>query len=80
MLWPKVYKDPLSNCKGASKIQPIIGCIENDICPLCKSELDTGYECNKCGYDAEPIVMLLTNIIVYHESVVVNNQAVKVIK
>jgi hypothetical protein len=23
-------------------------------CPMCLGELDTGYECNSCGYDAMP--------------------------
>lgn len=23
-----------------------------DICPRCGGELDTGWECNDCGYDA----------------------------
>ncbi len=26
--------------------------IQQDICPECYSELDTGYECNDCGFDA----------------------------
>lgn len=30
--------------------------IENDFCPQdgCGGELDTGYECNRCGFDARP--------------------------
>ena len=34
----------------------------NDHCPAvgCGGELDTGWECNKCGFDAMPIVKLLT--------------------
>ena len=27
-----------------------------DICPICFGELDTGWECNNCGYDARPLV------------------------
>lgn len=26
--------------------------IKEDMCPICLGELDTGWECNKCGYDA----------------------------
>lgn len=25
---------------------------KNDTCPQCLGELDTGWECNDCGYDA----------------------------
>ncbi len=25
-----------------------------DVCPECGGELDTGWECNSCGYDAAP--------------------------
>jgi hypothetical protein len=28
----------------------------NDICPECGDELDTGFECIGCGFDAESIV------------------------
>jgi hypothetical protein len=28
--------------------------IAEDICPECGGELDTGWECNKCGFDAKP--------------------------
>jgi len=27
-----------------------------DICPECGGELDTGWECNRCGFDAHPLV------------------------
>ena len=27
-----------------------------DTCPRCLGELDTGWECNDCGYDARPLV------------------------
>jgi len=27
-----------------------------DTCPICFGELDTGWECNNCGYDAMPLV------------------------
>lgn len=26
--------------------------ISDDVCPKCLGELDTGWECNDCGYDA----------------------------
>lgn len=26
---------------------------QEDICPRCLGELDTGWECNDCGYDAK---------------------------
>jgi tRNA(Ile2) C34 agmatinyltransferase TiaS len=29
---------------------------KNDICPECRGELDTGWECNSCGYDAMSLV------------------------
>lgn len=28
--------------------------VERDQCPECGGSLDTGYECNNCGYDAKP--------------------------
>lgn len=31
--------------------------VRNDLCPECGGELDTGWECNRCGYDAQPIVV-----------------------
>lgn len=27
-------------------------CAQDDLCPQCGGELDTGWECNDCGYDA----------------------------
>jgi hypothetical protein len=27
--------------------------VEDDVCPRCLGELDTGWECNDCCYDAE---------------------------
>lgn len=29
---------------------------KDNICPECSGELDTGWECNSCGYDAMPLV------------------------
>ena len=28
--------------------------IHHGFCPECSGELDTGFECNRCGYDARP--------------------------
>ena len=28
-------------------------CAHDDRCPECGGELDTGWECNSCGYDAK---------------------------
>ena len=28
--------------------------IAEDCCPECGGELDTGFECNRCGFDAMP--------------------------
>lgn len=28
--------------------------IDHDRCPECNGELDTGWECNDCGFDARP--------------------------
>jgi hypothetical protein len=30
--------------------------ISEDRCPMCLGNLDTGWECNECGYDAQPWV------------------------
>lgn len=29
--------------------------VEQDVCPQCGGELDTGWECNECGFDAQYI-------------------------
>lgn len=31
----------------------------HDMCPRCDGELDTGWECNKCGFDAWPIALVI---------------------
>lgn len=28
--------------------------ISEDRCPMCLGQLDTGWECNDCGFDAQP--------------------------
>jgi len=30
--------------------------LNQEICPLCDGELDTGWECGDCNFDALPIV------------------------
>lgn len=30
---------------------------KDDVCPKCLGELDTGWECTKCGYDAQADAM-----------------------
>lgn len=37
--------------------EAVVACF--DRCPECGGELDTGFECNKCGYDALPIIQKL---------------------
>lgn len=32
--------------------------VAKDKCPRCRGPLDTGWECNDCGYDAMPIAHL----------------------
>jgi tRNA(Ile2) C34 agmatinyltransferase TiaS len=29
---------------------------KNDVCPECGGALDTGWECNDCGYDAQHLI------------------------
>ena len=31
--------------------------VAKDICPRCRGDLDTGWECNDCGYDAQSIAL-----------------------
>lgn len=31
--------------------------VEKDKCPKCTGDLDTGWECNQCGFDARDIAM-----------------------
>lgn len=42
-----------TNPRGLSDRSVSILVSENR-CPICLGELDTGYECNDCGYDAMP--------------------------
>jgi len=32
--------------------EAFVACLE--ACPECGGELDTGWECNRCGFDAQP--------------------------
>lgn len=36
--------------------------VEDDICPKCLGELDTGWECNECDFDAIEIVNLIDRV------------------
>jgi ribosomal protein S27AE len=31
----------------------------HDMCPRCDAELDTGWECNRCKFDARPIALMI---------------------
>jgi len=35
--------------------------IARNQCPVCPGNLDTGYECNECGYDAMPEALSASN-------------------
>lgn len=35
--------------------------LKNDRCPECGGELDTGFECNDCGFDAVPEIKHMTS-------------------
>lgn len=41
--------------------------IANDECPECGGELDTGWECNDCGFDARPEMQLMPELEEEHE-------------
>ena len=30
--------------------------LKNDLCPICLHDLDIGWECNSCEFDAMPLV------------------------
>lgn len=32
--------------------------VKEDRCPKCDGELDTGWECSSCGFDALPLVQV----------------------
>lgn len=42
-----VYSDSVSASLAAALV-------EDDYCPRCLGELDTGWECTDCGFDAAP--------------------------
>lgn len=38
--------------KNVIPLDPVKRKVSKDICPKCDGELDTGWECNDCGFDA----------------------------
>jgi hypothetical protein len=32
--------------------------VKQDLCAKCDGELDTGWECNKCGWDGQPFALM----------------------
>jgi hypothetical protein len=48
-----VRMEKAMNPKGLP-IRIMSALITEDRCPNCLGNLDTGYECNDCGFDAEP--------------------------
>jgi hypothetical protein len=46
-----------TNPRGLSD-QSVSILISEDRCPMCLGHLDTGWECNSCGYDAKPWVKI----------------------
>lgn len=40
------------NYSASVNLNPI-DLAKRDICPECGGQLDTGWECNRCGYDAK---------------------------
>lgn len=39
------------------KLKSVNTLVADDKCPKCGGELDTGWECNDCGFDAMPIAI-----------------------
>jgi hypothetical protein len=46
--------------------------VSEDRCPMCIGHLDTGWECNDCGYDARPWI---SSSIAKHEQAFNNREA-----
>lgn len=44
---------------NVSEIKRITELVLRDKCAKCDGELDTGFECNKCGWDGSPFVHML---------------------
>jgi len=63
-MWPfKTKVAPLANVETL---------VSQDKCPKCRGELDTGWECNNCGFDARPIA--LTPIEMFKSRLTVRNE------
>lgn len=50
--WAKSMLDSLRPPDGQPLTQYETEKVHQDECPRCHGSLDTGWECNKCGYDA----------------------------
>lgn len=56
---PDEVVEAVSNPRGLSD-DAVRRLLKEDQCPACiVGELDTGYECNSCNYDAHPLVKRL---------------------
>lgn len=50
----KTFLDPIRYPVVSRELREL--CVENDGCPECGGELDTGWECNDCDFDGKPIM------------------------
>lgn len=42
-----------------AKYQADLLAVAQDQCPVCGGELDTGWECNDCGKDCQPLLVMV---------------------
>lgn len=49
-------KESIRGTRGLTSPRLRQRAVERDICPECGGALDTGWECNECGYDARHLV------------------------
>jgi hypothetical protein len=57
--WLELPHDTVSEEKTNVVVHPVTAKkVARDICPKCGGELDTGWECNDCGFDAIGFVEL----------------------
>lgn len=45
--------EPLSLNERAEPTKYRLDLVAEDICPRCRGQIDTGWECIECGYDAK---------------------------